>query len=238
VTFAADSGRLTSIVGPNGSGKSTIVRALLRQMRPESGEVQVDGVSLAHLSRNESARRIAIVSQREEPVFPLSVRDYVSMGRLPFQSRWKRAPADDAEVVRAALSRTGMSRFEDRFTDQLSGGEWQLVRIARALAQQCHTLVLDEPTTFLDIGHEMAVFELARALADEGRTVVLVSHQINLVARFSDVMVMLHLGRLVATGSPQQVMRGDLLESVYEWPMVVSRDPASGAPALVPLRKA
>jgi iron complex transport system ATP-binding protein len=121
--------------------------------------------------------------------------------------------------------------------DQLSGGEWQRVRIARALAQEAPMLVLDEPTTFLDIAHEMAVFELLDAIAREGHTVLLVSHQLNLVARFASHIVLLHAGNVVARGSADAVMRGDVLEQVYDWPLVITRDPAVGAPALLPLRR-
>src|SRR5439155_8604954 len=123
-----------------------------------------------------------------------------------------------------------------RQIDALSGGEWQRVRLARALAQAADALVLDEPTAFLDISHEMAVFELLHRLARAGRAVLLVSHQLNLVARFADHIVLFHHGSVSAAGSPDDVMRADVLERVYEWPLVVTRDPAVGAPALVPLR--
>jgi iron complex transport system ATP-binding protein len=135
------------------------------------------------------------------------------------------------------MSRAGIGDARSQRIDQLSGGEWQRVRIARALAQEAPVLVLDEPTTFLDIAHEMAVFELLDAIAREGRTVLLVSHQLNLVARFASHLVLLHSGLVVASGSAEVVMRGDVLEQVYEWPLVVTRDPAVGAPSLLPLRR-
>jgi iron complex transport system ATP-binding protein len=138
--------------------------------------------------------------------------------------------------VEQAIERAGIADAIDRTTDSLSGGEWQRVRIARALAQDTPVLVLDEPTTFLDIAHEMAVFELVDALAREGRAVLLVSHQLNLVARFADAIVLLHRGRVAAAGNADAVMRGEILEAVYDWPLVVTRDPAVGAPALLPLR--
>ena len=124
-----------------------------------------------------------------------------------------------------------------RGTDELSGGEWQRVRIARALAQGGRALVLDEPSTFLDVGHEMAMFELFARLARDGMAVLLVSHQLNLVARFADSIVLLDHGRVAASGSPSDVMRASVLERVYGWPLVIIRDPAVGAPALLPLRK-
>jgi iron complex transport system ATP-binding protein len=134
------------------------------------------------------------------------------------------------------MAAAGVAEFADRTTDMLSGGEWQRARVARALAQGGDVLVLDEPTTFLDIAHEMSLFELAAARAREGRAVLLVSHQLNLVARFADHVALLHRGRVVASGTPTDVMDGPTLERVYEWPLVVTRDPAVGAPALVPLR--
>ena len=237
VALSAPRGKLTAIVGPNGSGKSTIVRALLGRLRPLEGNVTIDGVASDVMPRREVAQRVAIIPQREEPVFPLSVRDYVSMGRHPFQSPWRGFSRADAGLVAGAMDRAGVTEFAERSTDELSGGEWQRTRIGRALAQQGDALVLDEPTTFLDVAHEMSVFELVRSLASDGRAVLIVSHQINLVARFADTMVLLHNGRVAARGTPDEVMRGELLEPVYEWPLVITRDPAVGAPALLPLRR-
>jgi len=130
-----------------------------------------------------------------------------------------------------------VTEFAARRTDELSGGEWQRVRIARALAQGAHALVLDEPTTFLDLAHEMSLFELLHSLAHDGMAVLLVSHQLNLVARFASTVILLDRGKVVAAGSPETVMQAPLLEKVYDWPLVITRDPAVGAPALVPLRK-
>jgi iron complex transport system ATP-binding protein len=188
------------------------------------------------LDRREVARQVAVVTQREEPVFPLAVRDFVMLGRFPHASRWGAPVAGDTAAVSAALARAGVTDLSARRTDELSGGEWQRVRLARALAQGGAALVLDEPTSFLDVAHEMELFELLDALARDGRAVLLVSHQLNLVARFARAIVLLHRGRVAAAGSPDDVMRGETLERVYEWPLVVTRDPAVGAPALIPLR--
>jgi iron complex transport system ATP-binding protein len=236
VTLEAERRALTAIVGPNGSGKSTLVRALLGRMRPERGSITIDSAPLASLQRREIARRIAIVPQREEPAFPLITRDFIGLGRFAFGGVWGGATADDRSAVAQAAERAGATAYLSRRTDELSGGEWQRVRIARALAQGGDALVLDEPTAFLDIAHEMAVFELLDALAREGRAVLLVSHQLNLVARFATRIVLLHRGAIAVAGAPDEVMRGDQLERVYEWPLVISRDPAIGAPVLVPLR--
>jgi iron complex transport system ATP-binding protein len=237
VSVDAPAGRLTAVVGPNGSGKSSLVRALLARVPIEGGRVLVGGVDARALGPRALARRVAVVTQREELAFPLPVREYVLLGRLPHAPRWGGPGAADRAAVDAALDRAEVAELADRSTDALSGGEWQRVRIARALAQGGEALVLDEPTTFLDVAHEMAVFELASALARTGRAVLLVSHQLNLVARFCDHVVLLHRGRVAAAGPPNAVMVGPVLERVYEWPLVVTRDPAVGAPALVPLRR-
>ena len=237
VSFDAPRGRVTAVVGPNGSGKSTLVRALLGRVPIESGCIELDGADVATIDRRALARVVATVPQREEPAFPLPVREYVALARYPHLGPWRRAGLEDERAVTAAATLAGIEPLLDRRSDELSGGEWQRVRIARALAQGGEALVLDEPTTFLDVGHEMAIFEILHQHARDGRAVLLVSHQLNLVARFADEMVLLHGGLVAAQGPPEVVMRAPILERVYDWPVVVARDPAVGAPALVPLRK-
>lgn len=239
VSFEALRGAVTAVVGPNGSGKSTLVRVLLGRVPTLAGRVKLDGADLSTFSRSETARRIAVVTQREEPAFPITVREYVALGRLPHLGAWGRDTATDRAAVEDAMERTETRALAHRSVHQVSGGEWQRVRFARALAQGGEALVADEPTTFLDVAHEMAVFELLRRVSRDGpgRAVLLVSHQLNLVARFADTLVLLHEGRIAAAGSVDAVMRADVLERVYKWPVVVTRDPAVGAPALLPLRK-
>lgn len=236
VTLAAPAGQVTAVVGPNGSGKSTLVRALLGRLPLERGTITVDGADIAALPARERARRVAVVPQRESATFPLAVRELVALGRHPHLGGFAGWSAADEAATAAAIEAAGIGDLVDRGSDELSGGEWQRVRIARALAQRAPALVLDEPTTFLDIAHEMSVFELLATLAGEGIAVLLVSHQLNLVARFAAQIVLLHRGVVAAAGSPNDVMRGEILERVYDWPVVVTRDPAVGAPALVPLR--
>ena len=237
VTFGVPAGRLTALAGPNGSGKSSIVRALIRRAEVASGVVTINARDVKSLSLAELALSVAVVPQREDATFPLRVSDYVALGRYPHLGLWKSPAAVDENAVQEALAEADVASLADRDTDALSGGEWQRVRIARALAQKAPALVLDEPTTFLDVAHEMAIFELLHSLARAGLAVLLVSHQLNLVARFADTIVLLNEGRIATSGSAAEVMRADTLESIYGWPVVISRDPAVGAPALVPLRR-
>jgi ABC-type cobalamin/Fe3+-siderophores transport system ATPase subunit len=237
VSFTVPAGSLTALAGPNGSGKSSIVRALIRRAQVVGGSARVDGTDVRDMPHDELARRVAVVPQREDSAFPIRVSDYVALGRYPHLGLWRAPSSGDAEAVDKALSQAGVTTLAERDTDALSGGEWQRVRIARALAQRAPVLVLDEPTTFLDIAHEMAIFELLASLARSGLAVLLVSHQLNLVARFADSIVLLNDGVVATSGRPTDVMKADRLESIYGWPVVITHDPAVGAPALVPLRR-
>jgi iron complex transport system ATP-binding protein len=237
VSFDAPRGALTALAGPNGSGKSSMVRALIRRVEVAAGRITLGGRDVKAHSLAELAVNVAVVPQREEATFPIQVREYVALGRYPHLGLWKSPSAADLLAVEEALGQADVTSLADRDTDALSGGEWQRVRIARALAQKAPALVLDEPTTFLDVAHEMAIFELLHSLARSGLAVLLVSHQLNLVARFADRIVLLDRGRVATSGTPGEVMRADTLESIYGWPVVISRDPAVGAPALVPLRR-
>jgi iron complex transport system ATP-binding protein len=236
VTFTAPRGDVTALVGPNGSGKSTLVRALLGRASLASGRILIDGAPIETITRRQIARSVTVVVQREEAVFPLRVEEYVALGRYAHDDAWGFRDHGRDAAVASALKGASAEALRERRTDELSGGEWQRVRLARALAQAGEAIVLDEPSTFLDIAHEMAQFELLSSLARAGRAVLLVSHQLNLVARFATSIVLLDAGRIAAHGAPADVMRGDVLERVYQWPLVVSRDPAVGAPTLVPLR--
>jgi iron complex transport system ATP-binding protein len=237
VSFAVPRGKLTALAGPNGSGKSSVVRALLRRAEILAGSVAIDGRDVSTLSYAELAREMAVVPQREEAAFPSRVREYVALGRYPHLGLWRSPASEDDRAVDEALAQSGVEELGERNTDELSGGEWQRVRIARALAQKTPVLVLDEPTTFLDVAHEMAIFELLSSLARSGLAVLLVSHQLNLLARFADTIVLLDDGKVAISGAPAEVMKAEKLEAIYRWPVVITRDPAVGAPALVPLRR-
>ncbi len=237
VSLRAAPAQITAVVGPNGSGKSSLVRGVLGLMPETSGSIMAGDVDLLRASPREVSRLVAVMPQRESLAFPMRVVDYVALGRTPFLGMWDLPGDRDQAAVHEAMHRADVSMFAERRTDALSGGEWQRVRLARALAQSTPILLLDEPTTFLDVAHEMSTFEVLSGEAAAGRTVVLVSHTLTLVARFADQIVLMHDGRVAASGSPRDVMQAATLEAVYGWPLVVSHDPAVGAPTLVPLRR-
>ena len=237
VSITAAAGAITAIVGPNGSGKSSLVRGVLGLMPETRGRILAGDADLLRTGAREMSRRVAVMPQRESLTFPMRVRDYVALGRSPFLGMWDALSANDVALIDGAMQRADVAMFAARRTDELSGGEWQRARLARTLAQDTSILVFDEPTTFLDIAHEMATFETLSREARAGRTVVLVSHTLTLVARFADQIVIMHNGRVAATGTPRDVMQAATLEAVYGWPLVVSHDPAVGSPTLVPLRR-
>lgn len=233
-------GAITAILGPNGSGKSTLLRLLLGVIPPASGSVLHDGRPLADYSRRELALRVGVVPQAEPSPFPLTVREFVGMGRYPHLGPWRAEGVADREAVHRAMHRCGVEDFAFRSIGTLSGGERQRARIARALAQEPSCLVLDEPTAALDIRYEMAIFELLSELAGrDGVTVLLVTHHLNLAARYASSMLLLHQGRRVLGGAPDEVLRADVLEGVYGWPVAVVPHPGpgpdQGAPQVVPL---
>ncbi|MGH7458464.1 MAG: ABC transporter ATP-binding protein [Longimicrobiaceae bacterium] len=229
----------TALLGPNGSGKSTLLRLLLGTVEPGSGEVRFRGRQLAAWGRRQLALEAGVLPQLEEAPFPLTVRELVAMGRYPHLGPWRREGADDRRAIRAALERCDVARLTDRLVQTLSAGERQLARLARALAQEPRVLILDEPTVALDIRHEMAIFELLRALGGAGVTVLLVTHQLNLAARYADRLVVLDQGRLAAEGSPPEVLTRALVERVWRWPVKITPHtgpgPDRGAPQVVAL---
>lgn len=235
VSFTVDPGTVLGIIGPNGSGKSTLLRLLLGALEPGSGAVYYEGRPLGSWTRRELARVVGVVPQREELAFPLTVRQLVAMGRYPHLRTWQREGAADRRAIDSALQRCDVDHLRDRPLGTLSGGELQRVLLARALAQEPRTLVLDEPTAALDIRHEMAIFErLAELAAQDGVTVVVVTHNLNLAARYADRLLLLDRGRTARTGTPAEVMDRETLERVYGWPLVVTTHPGPGPDAGAP----
>jgi iron complex transport system ATP-binding protein len=228
------SGTLHAVLGPNGSGKSTLMRTLLGIVRPERGEVRVGGRPVDAWDRRELARNVGAVPQVESMPFPISVRALVAMGRFPHLGPLRAEGSEDHAAVADALARCDVEHLVSRNVQTLSGGELQRVRIARALAQRPRALVLDEPTASLDIRHEMAILGLLRRAADEGTTVLLITHHLDLAARFADRILLMDCGRAVAEGTPAEVYTEPVLEQVYRWPLSVRTDESTGSPRVIP----
>lgn len=235
VSMRAGEGSLYAVLGPNGSGKSTLMRALLGAIPAESGTAMLAGRPVGRWDRRDLARVVGAVAQAESIAFPLSVRELVGMGRYPHLGPLRPEGETDRGAIADALRRCDAEDLAERDVGTLSGGEFQRVRIARALAQEPRALVLDEPTASLDIRHEMTILHLLRRSADRGMTVLLVTHHLNLAARFADRFLLLHEGRVAAEGSADEVFRAGTLERVYGWRLVVDDDPVTGHPRVVPL---
>lgn len=228
-------GGVTTIVGPNGCGKSTLLRAVAGLIPRERGEVVLDGRNTAEMKRREIARTLAVLPQT--PVAPdgLTVRDLVGRGRHPHQTWLRQASEKDSAMVDEVMELTQVSEFAERPLERLSGGQRQRAWIAMVLAQDTPLVLLDEPTTYLDLSHSVELLALIRRLADDmGRTVVMVLHDLNLAARFSDQLVVMKGGEVQAAGTPAEVVSEQLLAEVFSLPAVVTEDPVAGGPLIVP----
>ena len=237
LTLAVPDGSFTVIVGANGSGKSTLLRGLARLLNPHSGGVYLDGEQIHRLRSKEVARRLGLLPQGPTAPDGIVVSDLVSRGRHPHVGLLKQWSDRDQTAVDGAMAATGTSDLRNRYVDELSGGQRQRVWIAMALAQQTPLLLLDEPTTYLDIAHQVDVLELCAELHEEhGRTLVVVLHDLNHACRYATHLVAMREGRIVAEGAPTDIVTAELVEKVFGLRCRVIPDPETGTPLVVPAR--
>jgi iron complex transport system ATP-binding protein len=232
VSFPA--GGLTVIVGPNACGKSTLLRSLARLHPASAGAVLLDGSEIAGLRPRDLARRLAVLPQGTDAPDGITVADLVSRGRHPHQGLFRRWSSADEEATAQAMAATGIVPLASRFLHELSGGQRQKVWIAMALAQATEILLLDEPTTFLDIAHQIEILDLCRSLSLAGKTLVAVLHDLNQACRYATHLIAMKDGAIVAQGAPAGIVTVELVEHIFGIACVVIADPVSGTPMIVP----
>jgi len=236
LTLEVPSGQLTAVVGPNGSGKSTLLRGMSRLLVPQSGRVLLDGKDIHQLPARELARKLGVLPQG--PVTPegITAAELVSRGRHPHRGLFGRLTSDDDAAINDALRAVELTELRDRPVDQLSGGQRQRVWIAMVLAQGTQHLLLDEPTTYLDVAHQVEVLDLLADLNEaRGTTIVMVLHDLNLAARYADHLVAMRDGRIVAAGPPREVITEDCVSDVFGMESRVIEDPVTATPMVIPL---
>ncbi|GAA0965112.1 ABC transporter ATP-binding protein [Frigoribacterium faeni] len=231
-------GSFTVIVGPNACGKSTLLRAFARLLKPRSGSVLLDGRELATVPAKEAARTVGLLPQTSTAPDGITVAELVARGRYPHQGLFRQWTGADREAVDAALAETDLADLVDVPVDELSGGQRQRVWVAMALAQQTPVLLLDEPTTYLDIAHQYDLLDLFARLHAQGTTVVAVLHDLNQAARYATDLIVMSDGDVVATGAPADVLTEQLVTDVFDLPCLVVPDPVTGSPLVVPRRRA
>jgi iron complex transport system ATP-binding protein len=234
VSFTLTPGQLTAVLGPNGCGKTTLLRTAAGLLRPLAGSVTLDCQSLRSLGRRAVAKRVAFAPQVLAPDWPFTVTEYVALGRSPHAGWWKPLTAADRAVVAAGIARFALSPLAHTRVTELSGGEWQRVRLAKAIAQEPKVLLLDEPTAHLDPRFQFELLSLVRGLiAERGLTAAVTLHDLNLVGPWADRVILLANGRVVADGSPAEVLTADRLSAAYSATFAVAPHPTTGTPAVV-----
>lgn len=234
IDFTVRPGETLGVIGPNGSGKSTLLKVCSGIEKPTQGKALLDGKEVGRYSRKELARWLAVLQQEALPPIGFTVRDVVEMGRYPFQNWLGEEKEDPGERINAILAELGLERLADRTMDRLSGGERQRVALGKVMAQEPNLLLLDEPTTYLDIGYQIGLMEAVGRWKDRtGLTVVAVLHDLNLAARFCDRLLMIHGGRQVALGEPSELLKSERIESVYGVRPSVVEHPVHGVPQIL-----
>jgi len=227
---------ITVLVGANGCGKSTLLKGLARLLKPQQGVVYLDGKDITQRDTKAVAKRVGILPQSPNAPEGLTVQELVAQGRYPYQSWWQQWSKDDEAMVEQALEITGMQNFRDRAVDTLSGGQRQRAWIAMALAQDTDILLLDEPTTFLDLAHQIEVLDLLYHLnRKQQRTIVLVLHDLNQAARYGDYLIALRDGVIYQQGTPETVMTEAVVEAVFDLKSKIITDPVAGTPLCIPM---
>lgn len=222
---------ISTIIGPNGCGKSTLLKTLTKILPYSKGQVLLDGQALTEYNTKELAKKMALLPQSQIAPAQITVRELVAYGRYPHQGNFGILSAQDQEIIDWAISKTKLNDIENATVDSLSGGQRQRVWIALALAQQTDIIYLDEPTTYLDLAHQLDLMKLLKQLnEEENRTIVMVLHDLNLAARFSDYMISMNSGKIVKAGTVEEVMTTDNLKQVFEIDAVISNDPYTGKP--------
>src|SRR5512136_1088275 len=238
VSFRVEKGEFVGVIGPNGSGKTTLLKMLYRLLSPQKGEILFELVPMKKMERADIAKRIAVVAQETQLLFPFSVLETVLMGRSPYLGHLMFENEKDLEIARKAMEWTKIHPFSERTIDELSGGERKRVFIARALAQEPEVILLDEPTANLDIHHQIDFLDLILTLNRErGLTIVIASHDLNIASEFCDRLILLQRGRIYQMGIPEEVVTKENIESVYDCEVWIDRHPVSGMPRISLLKK-
>lgn len=234
LTIEIPDGKITTIIGPNGCGKSTLLKAITRIIKSKSGSIILDGKHISKEDTKALARKMAILPQTPDSASGLSVGELVSYGRFPYQKGFGKLTKKDYDVINWALGVTGTQEFKYRSVDALSGGQRQRVWIAMALAQETEIIFLDEPTTYLDMAHQLEVLELLQKLnTEQQRTIVMVLHDLNQAARFADFIIALKDGKVVKAGSSEEVINHDVLKQVFQIDAEIGRDPRTNKPMCI-----
>ncbi|MBE9118011.1 ABC transporter ATP-binding protein [Lusitaniella coriacea LEGE 07157] len=238
LNLAIPPGKITVLVGANGCGKSTLLRGLARLLKPRSGAVYLDGTAIFKLPTKTVAQQLGILPQHPTAPEGLTVRELVVQGRYPYQNWWGARSREDEIAIENALDTCRMSELAERPLDSLSGGQRQRAWIAMALAQDTEILLLDEPTTFLDLAHQVEVLDLLSELHDsQERTIVMVLHDLNLACRYADCLVAIQRGQIYAQGAPERVMTEGMLRDVFGLESRIVPDPVAGTPMCIPLSR-